>query len=339
MVDYVDPMKTGMTGQMPGGAQMNSMPRDDSAQKAARTRALLMSFLGSVLFPWLVFAGVGLVFLFAYYAAPKVILGSLMGIAMLFLFAGVSMRYSSRMGPAYTLFLSAIAILVGSICGLGNYNANLFNHYEFYMRQQYTNVTPDEPAAAHDDAAVIVFASGASPDVTRPIGFDAGETYCVAPIVSRTAGTNAPIQYFAAGLDCCNGRRGFTCGDIGISGARTGLVMREPVISVLGQRTNLPSYKRAAKMAGESYGFDVVDNPIFVRWIYDVDAQHVNDLHAAFMQYAWDCFVFFWPNLVFGLAVFAVPGILSDGERAAGWKAFLAGLSTAVSGKFSRRKQ
>lgn len=86
-------------------------------------------------------------------------------------------------------------------------------------------------------------------------------TYCVAPILRSSKDTSKPIEFFAVGENCCNNLDGsFTCGDVGVDGARSGK-----------GDVDMTSDFRIAVQQGEiRFGYKSVPKPMFVRWTAEV---------------------------------------------------------------------
>ena len=128
-------------------------------------------------------------------------------------------------------------------------------------------VLPSEPAAAHADAGKLLFSLDTKVDTSRTVGFRSRHVYCVAPIADYA--TTSTIQYWAVGVDCCQGRSQFACGDVTDSKARSGLV-------VFDNRGFFPSqmhfFQQAAKQAAAEYGVVSARDAIFVEWTRDATA-------------------------------------------------------------------
>ena len=75
----------------------------------------------------------------------------------------------------------------------------------------YLNVLPSESAAAHADAGKLLFSLDTKVDTSKTVGYRAKHVYCVAPIMDYAT---TVIQYWAVGVDCCQGRGQFACGDV-----------------------------------------------------------------------------------------------------------------------------
>ncbi|CAK0858599.1 unnamed protein product [Prorocentrum cordatum] len=89
----------------------------------------------------------------------------------------------------------------------------------------------------------------------------------------------ADIQYWAAGRDCCEGGEHFTCGDAGRDDARAGLVLRNRTLEFYSAFVT-PEVDLYAEAAGHAkVKFNIIsteEQPIFVRWVWDLDAGRVD---------------------------------------------------------------
>jgi hypothetical protein len=168
-----------------------------------------------------------------------------------------------------------LAAFFGSLLGYYNYVHVVSRFWEYYEHRRYTNVMPDELAAAHADAAAIVFTPGTAPDITRPVGFQVGHhVYCVAPITIRGVELTTPdVQYWAAGKDCCKARSEFKCGASTEPSARAGITMRNASHYVDFERLrDAIFFRQAIEMAKASYGLTSAPEPLFMHWVKDIEA-------------------------------------------------------------------
>lgn len=92
-----------------------------------------------------------------------------------------------------------------------------------------------------------------------PLGYSyvplAKVTNCVAPIWTGEK-IDKPVQYFAAGTDCCSLEEGFHCGPVDAPDAHSGKVLED----LTGE------LRQAAVIATVKYGFQMATRPIFVSW-------------------------------------------------------------------------
>merc|ERR1719235_1022190 len=153
-------------------------------------------------------------------------------------FVFMVLEMSGRMGGQWFMFLGTlgfVAVIFGTLAGLYNYHTHMFQYWSYDENRSYTNVLPSEPAAAHGDAGKMVFANTARVDTTRAVGYKAGTTYCVAPILDDAQLDR--VEYWAAGIDCCPSRGDFVCDDAWNPKAKSGVV----VMDITGRRGDVHS--------------------------------------------------------------------------------------------------
>jgi len=170
------------------------------------------------------------------------------------------------------------AILAGGVVGTSVHLKQLVDYWPYYQKQHYTNVAPDEPAAAHSDASVLVFMEGARPDATRATSYKRNKVlYCAAPIDvedSEDATQTTNIQYWAIGQDCC--KNGFTCDDATNSKARSGLVKNKMEgADLIGQgilsNDDMNYYDKAVLMAVTKFDLTSPKERLYVHFVEDVE--------------------------------------------------------------------
>jgi len=221
-------------------------------------RLLIKVILG----PWVLFTVFSLFYAYLWYSLPHI----LVLISTVALAANVTrcvLRFIDRLHDrAYICALCGIAIALGSVAGWYNFNINARHYHEFGDRRHYTNVWPEESADSHRDASALVFSATVKPDVSLALAYHAvGSTYCVAPIKIWGVQSKNPVQYWAAGKDCCDARNTFRCDDAWVPKARGGLVI---------SNGDLPYYAQAAKIAAATAGLASAPEPIFVQWVLDL---------------------------------------------------------------------
>merc|ERR1719359_1862022 len=237
--------------------------------------------------PWLMFVTLAVLFTFAYHHFYLVV-WTLVLAWMCFAFIFMALDSRGRMGGSWFLFLGLLCLFaVVNACLVGSYNywMHMFHYWSFDENRGYTNVLPTEPAEGHQDAGTIVFSNTARVDTTRAVGYKAGTTYCVAPIMDDTQLDR--VEYWAAGTNCCNSRGDFTCDDTWNPKAKSGVVILDMVpgdaylssgdtsIGLSLWAPILPYYKKAAKQAEAHFALTSADHAIFVRWV--ADTQVVQD--------------------------------------------------------------
>lgn len=232
----------------------------------------LGGFLFMCLAPFILFCGIGVLFIMIYYQLPWITLFIVLCIGALSALLLLSGAMDGSLDRVFLGFLFLLATTTGTIAGMANYHEQLFHYWSASEGRHYTNVRSDSLAAAHGDAGVMVFTDDAVVDTTKTIGYKSGNVYCVAPITRRDQTTASTIQYWAAGTDCCNGRGFFSCDDALDKAAKSGLVIREQPASAL-FKSEVDYYFHAMEMAAEIYGLTAAKEPFFIRWTTDVGAK------------------------------------------------------------------
>lgn len=169
-------------------------------------------------------------------------------------------RHNWEWFPAGACFF---AVALGCIMGSVNYNVFVLPYMHYRFNREYTNLNPSENAKAYGDAGVIYFTASARVDLAKSAGFQEWNRFCVAPIVGEETG--APVGFWAAGLDCCESRHNFRCGDAVLPEAKGGVRISET--DPMGEY--LPQFKKAVAMAAQVYGFEASDEPVMVHWVED----------------------------------------------------------------------
>jgi len=253
--------------------------------------------------PWLIFTLFSLFFAYLWYSIPHLLL----------LFSAVAfganvtrcvLRLMSRLHDrAYICALCGVAIVLGSLAGWYNFTVNARHFHEFGDQRHYTNVWPEEPAESHRDASVLVFSATVKPDISLALSYHAlGSTYCVAPIKIWGVQPKNPVQYWAAGKDCCDSRGTFKCDDTWMPKARGGLVI---------SNGDLPLYAEAAKIAAATAGLTSAPQPIFIQWVLDLGRARNRFLEKTAVFWALSSLAYLPICLVFALGAPTVAKLLT----------------------------
>jgi len=162
------------------------------------------------------------------------------------------------------LSLTAIVISLGVGC-LGAWGS-LFKYHQLSQGASYFNVLSTEPAAGKVDATTLVFTNSTKVDLTRSFGWTdtsvpGRRTYCVAP-VSAGKPFETRIQYWAAGVDCCEARANFACGDATETTAHAALVWEESA-------PELEGFRKAVSGASSLYGLVADPSYMLLKWHKD----------------------------------------------------------------------
>lgn len=215
--------------------------------------------------PWICFVVTVVQFIAAYHRTPRIVLIPLMvGFAFGALRAKRAKDMQDRNQFEVTM-LCLMALLLGAAVGLAVYE-EYFGYY-WYVSDgySYANIFPSENAMSYSDAGMIIFADEARLDSSRAMGFKDTHTYCVAPIMDDTRGAT-PVQFWAAGVDCCGARGNFICDDASDPIAHAGMVIQN--ISGF-QHDWHHQYLQAVAQAEAAYGITSSAEPLFVRWLVD----------------------------------------------------------------------
>mmetsp|Transcript_22015 Transcript_22015/g.42231 ORF Transcript_22015/g.42231 Transcript_22015/m.42231 type:complete len:363 (+) Transcript_22015:218-1306(+) len=301
----------------------------EKSKKNGSTRRFLKYFFSLWLMPWLNFTLTSLSFMSVGGEAPTVV--TIFTGVQVAVFISLSIYLFIKQQPrqdyngvphSYRKVMYAVnafAIILGALIGDGLYEIYMTDYLDYEVRRHYTNVSPDESAAAHADASVIVFAEGARPDTNKFIGYDTdGSTYCVAPITDVDAEasseeTTTEIQYWAAGKDCCKDK--YTCDDVGILDAHSGLVLHKRTSNLEFLRGSLiedmeDNFKEATKTAMAKYDLVSSDKALMVTFVKDITAAR-NKLYWR----AWRTWMI-WKAIGIGLfLVFAILTLMTDDEE------------------------
>jgi len=178
---------------------------------------------------------------------------------------------------------AGILMLIATICGRQFGKAVNDTLLSRYLAQaghaSYKGVSPTSLAAAYADAARIGFTSDTRVDLRRTVGFKVlgGSTYCAAPVLDDTDLTR--VEFFAVGLDCCEARWDFRCGESTNTQAHAGIVVSGDGAS----KEATDRFIMAAKQAAGIYRFHIPNRPVFVEWVADMDNAAGHSLTSAIL--------------------------------------------------------
>mmetsp|Transcript_39001 Transcript_39001/g.102174 ORF Transcript_39001/g.102174 Transcript_39001/m.102174 type:complete len:293 (-) Transcript_39001:182-1060(-) len=259
-------------------------------RKGHRMRFNLTSAVLNVLFPWLTFVTVFATMSFSvFYRWP--------GLAFLVVFLALvapmicgafAIRNERRGAAPDWLKFSAIALLVsvlaGLVLGLGNHSTNMKPFYDIDTLNEYEGVDPSRAKGqALMDAGRITFAQGSYLATNMSMGFKNLDVYCVAPVMKNR--DQKVVDFWAVGMNCCQGVGAFRCGDYANGKARSGLrLLKED------QR---PFFRLAAQQAEAAFGI-VAPHPLFFYWM-----QAPENEMSGFRNNGWNNFwMWTWAMLV-----------------------------------------
>lgn len=250
----------------PSGSFVNLGDEKSAHRGGANFHAQSIGFL--VTPPLLLYAFMDITFAFlSGYYMPLAIGLCTACCALSFVFWQVGRNHAK--GPAY-MFVSILCFLAvanGVMSGL-SVNARFYGPYWNYEhRPVYTDVLATDPAAARADGGIIGFASNAIVDSLRNGNLldTRGTHFCVAPILDESQQNQA--EFWAVGMDCCEGHVGFYCDDSQDVTAKTGAV----VFNTGSLFAQDPYYKfqEAVTQAAARSQLKIPKNPVLVRWVKD----------------------------------------------------------------------
>jgi len=218
---------------------------------------------------------------FLFYRVPALVwlvICVMLGLSLMFMVVR-----PARDGPKYWFNLGVVcfmAVCVGTTAGFLNYERNMDKYFAYQGQRAYDNVGPTEPALQHLDAGKIVFTTDAVVDVQNVYVSEAAKSYCVAPIVREDAAGKQSVQFWAAGLDCCQPGSNFTCDDAADSTAHAGLVYLDGLSY---PEYDMGKFRDAAKATMDAKGLNGArpQDALFVKWVKDVDMAHQDYWYTA----------------------------------------------------------
>lgn len=240
-------------------------------KRVAASRFSRPELLSLVLIPWLIFVWVCIIFAFVYCRVAWLVWTALV-ISGLACFTQARLSYKDfYRSKFYVAVLSGAALLAGTLVGLVGYDIAFRPYWYYENLSSYVNVLPSDAAAGYSDAGKVIFADEAHLDTSQSMGFrEGGVVYCVAPISGDES--EGPVQFWAAGVNCCGGRGSFACDDAWDGKARSGMVLGDSSFMLGDHRGRFMDSVRQAEAA---YGISSVDTPLFVRWVVDTEkVQH-----------------------------------------------------------------
>jgi len=210
-----------------------------------------------------------------------------------------------RTGPLYKYMgvLVLVACVAAPVAGQKIFETDMTQYWMHKNGVAYRGVVPSKPADAYQDANLIGFSAMSRLDLRQVLGNrpqGSRTTYCVAPIIDARS-PSKEVNFWAAGLDCCEPLRSFLCGDAANAEARTGIVMPSSTSQYAADRWDL--FRKAASDAAELYGLTLPERPIFVRWHVDAKAVQSESLHQGIVEVILISFIYLMVSLFLAAAL------------------------------------
>jgi len=160
--------------------------------------------------------------------------------------------------------LCATAVLIGLVVGVYAAVKTLSEFRRLSLGASYFNVLASEPAAGRSDGATFMFVNGTSVDQSRAFGYtdiysSSATMYCVAPVGDEKL---SKISFWAAGINCCESRGNFYCGEATKAGASGALMQPQAMQSSEG-------FRLAVKGAESAYNLNESPSHLLLAWSSD----------------------------------------------------------------------
>jgi hypothetical protein len=228
---------------------------------------------GVFFFFFILLCSVPIAFAMEFHVNPTMVL---LLVVMCITFAGIPCLNDRHRGLGTA---GIIAMLIFTVVGFHGYFVFIQPARAIENLRSVHNVLPSQPAVSHTDAVSLHFADGTAVDDTKAVGLKMVEggahTYCVAPILDDSQGER--VEYWAIGVDCCEGVLSFNCGDAANPENTQGLVVPDITSSgdilwssfekylapPLGRRD---LFDQAIKMAEATHGVTSATQPMMLEW-------------------------------------------------------------------------
>jgi hypothetical protein len=187
---------------------------------------------------------------------------------VLLVLSGAFIRWHYKRGNNAEVVLGLLcfaAIVTGLFVGLYAVFRYLEEYHRLSQGASYFNVFPTELAAGKSDATTISFTSDTAVDQNTTYGYydvRSLDTYCVAPVSDGIKFGDGIIQYWAAGVNCCDARGNFRCGAASDRQAHGAFVLPT-------EWKDHPGYSAAVKGAEAAYGVKSGSKYLLVQWAQD----------------------------------------------------------------------
>eukprot|EP00747_Dinoflagellata_sp_TGD_P164393 gnl/TRDRNA2_/TRDRNA2_184279_c0_seq1.p1 gnl/TRDRNA2_/TRDRNA2_184279_c0~~gnl/TRDRNA2_/TRDRNA2_184279_c0_seq1.p1 ORF type:complete len:303 (+),score=64.31 gnl/TRDRNA2_/TRDRNA2_184279_c0_seq1:150-1058(+) len=273
--------------------QASNWPQPNAKGKPRRSRT--MDVLISIALPFLIFFLITCLFLFGYHDLRVlcwVIIGACVVLALLFACIGTVNRHPVFLALG---FLCLAACIVGVTIGLFLDCQYLDRFYQLDRGVEYKGVDATMSASYTGDAAIVTYKNDTFVDDWRTIGYiDEGNVYCVAPVV-KPGKYYATVEYWASGINCCEKRRNFDCGEARNGGDMLAIVQKD--------EDDLKAFRKAIKEAESVYGVKAGNGTQIVFFVNDVQEVLNNIWNEAAMVAFAACVVHLCVSAFAGLMV------------------------------------
>lgn len=226
-----------------------------------------VSIFELILLPWMIVVVVLLCFLEAgahgYYLTVASIPAILLPLISLWLRHNyLRQRHAEVVLGLLCLIAATIGLSVGGFAVSGS----LVEYHRLSQGASYVNVLPSEAGASKIDATTLSFTNQTLVDASRTFGFtDANDRkakmYCVAPVSDGNL-YHRRVQFWAAGINCCEARSNFNCFASGSIGSHGALVLPKEMQANEG-------FRHAVRGAQGAYDLTAGDNYLLVQWHED----------------------------------------------------------------------
>lgn len=205
--------------------------------------------------------------------------------------------------------LMLVACVLAAICGEYGWNEN-WRQWWWMHTGHASGATAATTAEARNDASVLSFDNmkngtrWTSVDASRAAGYRQGDIYCAAPILDPTValGDIMRVNFWAIGINCCDGFGSFTCDAAREISGSVGVVMKGGGMPSFDGHAN--EFRLAALKAAGVNRLVSAPGALYVRYVSD--AQSIMDLYLAKCMYS-----LFW-SLILGILVFGIIGFLTN---------------------------
>lgn len=206
-------------------------------------------------------------------------------------FAGIAIK-QSKVAPLALAVLCFLALALSIPAGSIIRREYMAEYWRLADGASYRHLDPAVSGSTISDATMLEFQDGTFVDTERSVGFmKGGDRFCVAPVSGPEQSKTPTI--WAAGLNCCQSRGKFSCGDVSGPAAVTATSVPDPD----------GHYGSAVRMAAAIYELESPPpQPFFVLWSLSKDDYFMGLWESAATTVAGASLVYLVTS--FGAAVF-----------------------------------